>query len=76
MALFRRGQLVPKAFRSGARTILLERITLKYRVVDVGQEHWFFNVQAADTLHTLVYEPKTWRWRLIASWDASDEAVL
>lgn len=76
MALFRRGELTPKAFRQGARTTLLERVTLKYRAKDAGLERWFFNVQSADTLYTLVYEPATWRWRLLNSWDAPDEAVL
>ena len=75
MALFRRGELIPKAIRYASRTILLERVTLKYRTKDAGLERWFFNVQSVETLHTLVYEPATWRWRLVASWDAPDEAV-
>lgn len=75
MALFRRGELTPKAFRQGARTTLLERVTLKYRTTDGGLERWFFNVQGSGTLYTLVYEPSTWRWRLTASWDAPDETV-
>ena len=75
MAFFKRGELQPKAFRYQGRTVLLDRVTLKYRTKDGGRDAWLFNVQSGDSLHTLAYEPSTWRWRLLASWDALEELV-
>ena len=76
MALFHQGKLVPKAFRQGGRTIMLDHVTLAYRTRADGPEQWYFTMAAPEGVFTLVYNPKTTVWQLVASWEANDQSNI
>lgn len=76
LALFRRGQLEPKAFNWQGRTVPLQRVTLRYRTKEDGPDRWYFTVVSAGGLHTLEYEPGQCIWRLVASWVGDEQSMI